>query len=212
MTSEAMAKISKAEFKRRLQPGVRLECLQHRIAKYVGTRRTITKARSVDVRFTLDGDPREHCMRFDMVTEVRANANEIEVYSGEPDPWMRFQVIEAVAAPEQPATRPRAPKTPEYRDMQTLTTASLWRDRRDGATAVVWNGEDGVRMDDLDALFRHARHCGFEITRKRPLIVYGTLCFVAGVDTLRFIQVTRKQLAEMDAVIFAATCSTAVAS
>lgn len=76
----SLVRISKAEYRRRLPPGARLECTQHKIEKYIGTIRTVTKAQTNGVFFVLDGDTRRSWSPFDCLAEIRANDTEMAVY------------------------------------------------------------------------------------------------------------------------------------
>lgn len=98
-----------------------------------------------------------------------------------------------------------AKRTPEYRDLQILSNALVWRDRRNGASALSLNTLDGVCRADLNKMFKVARGNGMEITSKRPLLVYGTVCPLGETETFTFQQMTPRQIADLDEEIYAAT-------
>jgi hypothetical protein len=105
-----------------------------------------------------------------------------------------------------------AKRTLEFRDVYTTMNSCVWRDRRNGASAISLNTLDGVTRGDLAPLFKAARVNGIVVDRKHPLIVYGTHCSLGETETFTFVQMTVKELAALDEAIYQASCSTAVTS
>lgn len=95
-------------------------------------------------------------------------------------------------------------RIPEYRDLHILNNSLIWRDRRNGASALSLNTLDGVCRDDLNKMFKVARANGMAITSKRPLIVYGTVCPLGETETFMFQQMTPRQIADLDEAIYQA--------
>lgn len=88
-------------------------------------------------------------------------------------------------------------QTPRYRDVTSFGKVVLWQDIRDGASAGVFTVGGELTGEALQRLFRIARSMDIPVTRKRPLIVYGSVCRVGESETWTLVQMGHEELSAL---------------
>jgi hypothetical protein len=87
---------------------------------------------------------------------------------------------------------------PQYRDVTSFGRVYIWLDERDGASALVCQGDGELAHADLQRIFRIARNNEIQITSKRPLLVHAAYCLTGESDTWRLVQLAPKELTVLE--------------